>query len=337
MSTNFMATEQAIIPKYPFRLRIDSGLVFLSFHLLFWFLYYFCGIYPAGQIAKLLFSVPYAILLSSTIIICIIGNEIFIRKIYQYDGTIESIKSTNRTVGVFVLMQMVCTIGCGMCLPMCIKKACEINGFYYIPHDPLFCTLGSICLAATLCFIFWLEHFDAWLKWLPFKKEDILFSNIVRRILVVLFATVGIVFVTLAANRTMEVRTQEFPDLSIWDVYKTKIIPVSAVGLLYAFLDVMFESFSELRHLNQVVTVIGSVSENDYSVKPLDITLRNEYGLLFNSINSFIATTKNLLINLKNTAENAQMLTGKMNNDSNSAATAMSQIFTSLSNVKQDR
>jgi len=328
--------ESTKIPKYPLRLKIDSLLVFLSFHLLFWVLYFFCRIYKTEETLKLLFSVPYFIYFAASALVCIVLNEAFIPLFSQYDGTEQSVKKVNKTVSTFTILQMVSAIICCLFFPTSIKLACKQNDFYYIPHDPIFCAAGSFCLSATLCFIFWLEHFEAWLKWLPFKKENILFSTIVRRLLVVLFAVVGIVMVTMAANRTMEIRQAEYPDMTIWDVYKKILIPVAALGIVYAFVDVFVESKSEMHHLNNVVSILKNISDNDYSVKPLSVTLRNEYGLLFNSINSFVATTKALLFNLKQTADNAQSLAEKMNGNSQSAASAMTQVSSSLTNVKQD-
>ena len=185
--------ESTKIPKYPLRLKIDSLLVFLSFHLLFWVLYFFCRIYKTEETLKLLFSVPYFIYFAASALVCIVLNEAFIPLFSQYDGTEQSVKKVNKTVSAFILLQMMFAIICCLFFPTSIKLACKQNDFYYIPHDPIFCAAGSFCLSATLCFIFWLEHFEAWLKWLPFKKENILFSTIVRRLLVVLFAVVGIV------------------------------------------------------------------------------------------------------------------------------------------------
>ena len=326
----------SLVPSYPFRLRLDSVLVFVSYHILFWVLYAFCRIYTPSEVAKLLFSVPYALFLVGIGVVCILANEFFIRKISAYDGSEESAEKSNKAAGWFVALQMGFTILTSLFFPLCIKFACALNNMTYIPHDPWFLTLGSLFLAATLCYIIWLEHFDAWLSWLPFKKENIVLTDIMRRLFVAIFASAGIILVTLVANRVMEIRAAQYPGMTIWDVYKQIIIPVSAIGLIYAVVDVAVASQCESKHLKRILAVLTDVSKNDYSVKPLDVTLRNEYGLLYNAINTFVATTRQLLGNLKTTADTAQSLAEKMNDDSISSTTAMQQIFSSLSNVRSD-
>src|SRR5574344_771988 len=326
----------SLVPSYPFRLRLDSVLVFVSYHILFWFLYAFCRIYTLSEVAKLLFSVPYALFLVGIGVVCILANEFFIRKISAYDGSEESAEKSNKAAGWFVALQMGFTILTSLFFPLCIKFACALNNMTYIPHDPWFLTLGSLFLAATLCYIIWLEHFDAWLSWLPFKKENIVLTDIMRRLFVAIFASAGIILVTLAANRVMEIRAAQYPGMTIWDVYKQIIIPVSAIGLIYAVVDVAVAAQCESKHLKRILAVLTDVSKNDYSVKPLDVTLRNEYGLLYNAINTSVATTRQLLGNLKTTADTAQSLAEKRNDDSISSTTAMQQIFSSLSNVRSD-
>src|SRR5574344_2591826 len=326
----------SLVPSYPFRLRLDSVLVFGSYHILFWFLYACCRIYTLSEVAKLLFSVPYALFLVGIGVVCILANEFFIRKISAYDGSEESAEKSNKAAGWFVALQMGFTILTSLFFPLCIKFACALNNMTYIPHDPWFLTLGSLFLAVTLCYIIWLAHFDAWLSWLPFKKENIVLTDIMRRLFVAIFASAGIILVTLAANRVMEIRAAQYPGMTIWDVYKQIIIPVSAIGLIYAVVDVAVAAQCESKHLKRILAVLTDVSKNDYSVKPLDVTLRNEYGLLYNAINTFVATTRQLLGNLKTTADTAQSLAEKMNDDSISSTTAMQQIFSSLPNVRSD-
>jgi methyl-accepting chemotaxis protein len=329
-------SENLVVPKYPVRLRIDSLLVFVSFHLLFWFLYLFCGIYTPAQVFGLFFSVPYAVYLCLTVFVCFALNEIMIRKISRYDGTEISAADTNWLVKTFILLQILLSLICALFFPLCIKKSCNICGFIYLTHDPWFCTLGSFLLSTTLSYLLLVENFDTWLTWLPFKKENIVFSSIMRRLLVVCFTSVGIVMVTMAANRMMEIRESEYPGMSVWDVYRGKLIPVSALGIIYALLDMFLEAKCEIKHLRHVVSALEDISNKDYSSKPLDITLRTEYGMLFNSINKFIAEMRTFFTNLQKTSKDTHQLAEQMNGNSESTAAAVTQIMTSVSNIRQD-
>jgi methyl-accepting chemotaxis protein len=329
-------SENSVVPKYPVRLRIDSLLVFVSFHLLFWFLYAFCGIYTPAQVFGLLFSVPYAVYLCSTLLACFALNEIMIRKISRYDGTEISAVDTNSLVKTFILLQILLSLICALFFPLCIKKSCDIGGLIYLTHDPWFCTLGSFLLSTTLSYLLLVENLDTWLKWLPFKKENIVFSSIMRRLLVLAFTSVGIVMVTMAANRMMEIRESEYPGMSVWDVYRSRLIPVSALGIIYSLLDMFFEAQCEIKHLKRVVDVLEDISNKDYSLKPLDVTLRTEYGMLFNSINKFIAEMRSFFRNLQKTSKDTHQLAEQMNGNSESTAAAVTQISSSVSNIKKD-
>jgi methyl-accepting chemotaxis protein len=317
------------------RLAADSFLLFNSYQILFWFLFAFCGIYSAADTFSLICSAPYIIYLLFNAGFCLILNTLMMKKVLKYDGSTASEAASNTAARALMMGNAASSLLLSLCLPFVVKAACASKGIFYITHDPWFCAIGSYGLAGMFTYIIWLQNFEQWLTWLPFKKEYMFLSSTFRRLIVIFFAVVGVIMVTLAGNRLMELRYMH-PELSIWNVYLTKLIPVSALGLIIAILDVYREVSGESKRLSAAVRTAAKVADKDYSGSALEIVSRDEFGILNNALNAFVQSTRSLLADIQQTSAQTIELADKVRENSSSTAAASTQISATIANISKD-
>ncbi len=332
MNQNPSSTDASVsVPAYPFRLKLDYFLLFDVYHILFWILITFCGVYSLEEIGKFIFSVPYFIFFLVTNVICYGLDFSIIHNIRAYNGKKNSFVKINKLTKLFTVLSMFIPIFLSVGFPLFMFVVSSNSRLQYIQHDIWFCAIGSVCLSSTFIYILWMEHFETWIKWLPLRKEFAAVGSIQRRILVMLSAVTGVVTITMAACRQLELGIQ-----NPWLIYETKIIPVAVIGLLYAIFDVYLEAKGEAKRLNQIVDVMMTVSTNDYSLKPLEVISRDEYGLLNIALNTYVSSTRKLLEKIKKTVAGSRNYALKMNGDSESTTIAVNHMTGTIKNVKTD-
>lgn len=317
--------------KYPGVLVFGTYRNFFVIHFVFWALFAFCEIYPLDQIFTMIISVPNIIYLVVTLIVCIFMHTYFPPKILEYDGTKPMVEPISKLSTFYSMIMMgVPTVLC-LCFPFVIKCACDMNGFKFIPHDSWFAALGSFGTASTFCYIIWLQGYERWLSWLPLKKNLLSLSSMQRRVLVVGVSTMGVIMIVMLANRKMELG-----GMSIWDVYKTKVIPIAAVGLIFAILDVFVESRGESQRLKKAAEVMTTLSENDFNIQKLEVVSRDEYGIMNVGLNKVVRATRNLIQSIQETTDDTKVQAEKMDNAINSVAAAIMQISQTITEIKKD-
>ena len=318
--------------KMPLKIYMSSMNAFVSFHIVVWLLMWFCEIYPPEILKQMILSVNNIVYVVVTMGIGFLIPKcasIFIPKVY--DGSPESIRKGERMVFLFMAIEYFSIIFTFVGFPFTVMGICKSKGFYYVTHDPWFAGVGAGSLCGSLCYVLWFISLEKWLKWLPLRKENIIMNTLLRHSLVTFAATLGTVMVVLLANRNLELGKFD----KIFDVYRTKIIPIGVVGLIMSIIDNFIETRAEYNRLKMSLEVMEDLSKNNYSVSYLDAISRDEYGVMNNAVNSVVSTTKELLSSIQKATDKTSEIANKMGNDTEAVAAAVSGITETIGNVKQ--
>lgn len=324
--------EELKVEKMPGKVYIGSLLAFTDFHIVVWILFWFCDIYSAETLKQMIFSVQNIVYVLVTCGIGLLIPKIMSVSIPKaYDGTKESIAKTENRLFAFMMLQYFAIIACFLGFPFTIMSICKTKGIYYITHDPWFASVGSGCLSGTLCYVMWLIRVENWVKWLPLKRNGIKLNSKMRHSLVTFSSTLGVIMVIMLANRNMELGKFD----QIFDVYKTKIIPISAAGLIVAILDNLVETSAESKRLEKSMEVMQSLAQNDFSIPHLDVVSRDEYGIMNVAINRVVKTTKGLVQTIRQATEKTDSIARKMDLNTEAVAEAVTEISQTVGSVKQ--
>ena len=322
-----------IIPNYSKKLFVLSLLCFDAFHIFFWIFYAFCEIYPVYHLISMMLSPVYLGYFFGTNIIAVLINIYLPSKIRGFDGDEDSVSCIGKKVQILEVLNLMPPFLLALLMPQVLKIVCASKGIYYIPHDPWFGALGCFGLFATPVYIIWMQNFERWLYWLPFKKEQIMMNNLMRHALVLLFSALGLVMSIMLANRGMEIRDA---DVAIFSIYGSKLIPISALGIILITLNICLETKGESGRLDTVVATMNTLAANDFTVKPLTVESRDEYAMLYMALNHVVRSTRNLVDSIQISADKSNNMAENLNEDSESTAAAVSQISSTIAGVKKD-
>ena len=325
--------ENNKIGKMPKSVYVHSILGFFIYHFLIWFLLWFCEIYSPDEIRTMAGSaqnlIYFVVVVAVGFIIPKIA-EISIPK--AYDGTKESIEKTENRAFLFMCIEYLGLVLAFCTFPFVLMSVCKSKNIYYITHDPWFASIGAGCLSGTLCYVMWLVKIEQWLKWLPLKRKGIKLNSIVRHSLVTFSSVLGVIMVVMLSNRNMELGKYD----KIFDVYKTKMIPMAGLALGIAILDNIIEKREESRRLKMSMDAMQTLASNDFSIGHLDVISRDEYGILNVSVNRVVQTTKDLLASIQDATVKTYLISNKMDKDNGAVATAVSAISGTISMVREE-
>ncbi len=321
------------IPKAPRSLYFHSLNAFFNYHIIFWILLWFCDVYRFDELKLMMVQPLYICVLIVAAFLSLVLTRVFTRKIEKsYKGTSESAVKVEHIGQRFVLVEMLLPfITLGM-LPQAIRIACNHHDIYYVSHDPWFGAIGSYCIYSTLANIFWLRTYEKWIKWLPLKKSEVKFTSVLRHLIVSITSVVGVIMLTMLSNRNMELHRFN----QVFDVYKTKMIPVSSLGLIFAVFDVFMETYGESKRLKLTVKGMNTLAANDFRIEKLDVVSRDEYGILNIALNKVVAKTRSLVLTIREATEKTGRLARKMSEDMDSTAEAIGQISSTIGTVQTD-
>jgi len=325
-----MENQNVTIPPFPKKCSVWGVSCFVSYQVLTWFFYVFFGVYSTAEVTKLVFSVPYLIFLTFTLVSGIIVNSLFVKAFDFFDGSDSQLNRLSSKVKLITNVLLVVATSTSFFMPMTIKIACNLNGIEYIPHDTWFGVIGSFFFVSTNFYIFWLQSFEQWLDWLPMKREGITMGLVKRHVFVTVTITLSAVLLIMLAFRQMETGA-----LSVWECYKAKIIPCAIFGIVVCTIIVRNEVAHEAHRLHHVVKMMEKMASNNFDLHREPVQSRDDYGMLASTINKLVLSTRDLLTTIKDTAVESGERAEIMHEGAESTAAAITQIAGTITQMRE--
>ena len=324
--------NQAVtIPPFPKKCTLWSILCFVGYQVAFWIFLAFCNVYPTDQLLKLLLSVPNIFFIIFTTVLGVSVSVVYRRSFDFFDGSESNLDRLSGKANLITVVQFIITIVASLLLPLVLKLSCKLSDIYFVPHDMWFSTLGSLFFVSTNYYVVWIQEFEQWLEWLPLRRKDISMGLVRRHVLVTLTSTVATVLLVMLSCRKMELGNYE----TIWECYRTKMIPVGAFCVLFSVFIQRNETHHEARRLNHVVKMMEKMADNDFSLRKEPVHSRDDYGMLAMSINTLVESTRALLNTIKETAEDSEGRAKVMMTGAESTAAAITQIAGTITQVRE--
>ena len=331
MSDNKSVSQSVeLIEKFPLSLKV----FFFLAHL---FPFFLCG-YILVFVRALSFE--NMTMLSGTPL-CIIGGIVFniivpviiftyfSKAIREYDGSEESADITNRRVQNFVKSTIL---------------SINVNGFsvfllsiinyslYGISHEPLvvfFVTEGITFLFGFLTYIPFGKILEAHVKNLTLKSEYMTMSVMKKTVLIMSFCFLGVVFLVLAP-----ILSKGNAELDIMTIFRTNVLPILIVSTIVAIVNVYLFVSGMSKRLKEISVFSSYLSKSDYTQRSLDITSRDDLGVLMSDLNQFYTVMRRLLSTIINTVAASTDSAGKLTNDVNEMTSSITQIVANIDSIK---
>ena len=263
------------------------------------------------------------------IIVPIIIFTYFEKAIREYDGSEESADITNRRVQNFVKSTIL---------------SINVNGFsvfllsiinyslYGISHEPLvvfFVTEGITFLFGFLTYTPFVKILEAHVKNLTLKSEYMILSVVKKTVLLMSFCFLGVVFLVLAP-----ILSKGNAEFDIMTIFRTNVLPILIVSTIVAIVDAYLFVSRIGKCLKEISVFSSYLSKSDYTQRSLDITTRDDLGVLMSDLNQFYTVMRRLLSTIINTVAASTDSAGKLTNDVNEMTSSITQIVANIDSIK---
>ena len=267
----------------------------------------------------------------------IITYKVFTKRMYSFDNSPESIKAANKIVNVFEKISIVFPVLFSIIAPFMYGIRYFQRGLEYVAFQGQNPLLYEVTLMMGICFCFslftyinFLISIEGSLDNLPYRKEYQTMGLNSRIIVTSIFGLIGLACIVesmlfIPANR-------DHSNLELM----LRILPFALMAIVMDTVDFYLTIKNVKDNIDHVRKLTKALSDRDYQVAHIPVTMRCELGELVNELNSFSSTTNEVLVSFKDvigtTKETANVLTKNLE----SAAKSVNDITSGIDVIDQE-
>ncbi|MCR4733819.1 MAG: hypothetical protein K5829_02290 [Treponema sp.] len=281
----------------------------------------------------------YLLVIPLFVVLPILMYMFFRKKMAAYDGSEESIRSTNLffkkwynlNIGFVVIFY-------ALFAEFIIIRANQ-NGIVFSQFQTnqesfvswLTLLWGLAFGFSMIGFVLMLQFIDKSLFWLPHYKEVQLMSVSQRTNVVILLAMVSIV---LSVEHVVSIPSNLEHGVDF--LMLNKLIPIGIIFTITNFASTFFTVQSIRRGIEDVKNHTEELSKKNYQIEPLRVECRCEIGELVNNINTFRDETKNILSDMSTSAKNSEKSADDLKTNLAEANHEVKEISKNIELVRQE-
>ena len=251
----------------------------------------------------------------------------FKKELEAFDGSEESTRRVNRHVNLFEKVSIVLPVFFSALSPAVYIARYNQRGLSYVAFGSespflyqMTLMLGITFVFSLFTYIIYLQSIERNLSWLPYRTEYKTMSLVSRTVTAAVFGILGLVMVVecmffIPANRSLS--NYEF---------LLRILPFVAVAIAMDVIDFFCNINDVKRNMVSISGLSNSLSNRDYTVGKIPVTMRCELGDLVNDLNSFSGSTHNILVGIRQSIETSNQTAGILAKSMESASKSVSDI-----------
>ena len=206
-------------------------------------------------------------------LLCAFANK----GVSTYDGSQETCQKANRTVLVFTKVSIYSPLLMSFFPFLAALMIEEIK-----PGVIFMQSFGSCCFMSLAAYIKFIQIFEDSLHHLPLTEEDTSMSLVLRSSLVGFFVCTGSVLIICAP--LVNFNSPEGVQFSL-----VKLLPLCLCSMTLGLMDFYLLMRAVSRRVKAIAYAINQVSQSNFSKAQVRVQSRDEFGLLANDVNTFVA------------------------------------------------
>ncbi len=287
------------------------------------------------QLATVLFS-PVTLGYYALLIVIVAFST---RKTYSvlaaYDGTEESCNKCNKKANSLMKLNVAVAVLNGSIYATIITSLAKAKGIF-IPVLPAhLLAYGINILVALTCYILWIEAYEHWMHFIPFKKEHMSFGLLARNTLVAFFACSALVTEIIAPLLAFGENIGR-TSMTAMTFFTSKMLVVTILSLTLTIFDIFMLMRGFMGRLHEISIFANYLADKNYGEKPLNVISRDEFGLLVNQLNEAYSSTKGLLTQVQENVMLSSAVASDLNADMTKTAGSVQQIISNLMDVQSE-
>jgi len=281
------------------------------------------------------FGHPVSASVAGAVWAAVIFAYLYLKKvIHGYDGTEESMRKVNNTVRRFESLAILGCIVNGVILSWLVCYQCNVMRIPYNPFANFLAIMGATFLFSLFFYICFMQNLEKNLYQLPFGKEYKSLSLTLRSILVTFFSTCGIAFIILCPEFVVYLNRLRMSEGELF-VFLRYTVPVVITSVAVAVLITYRQMRGTSNRVQQIGDFTNGIVAKDYTMKPLHVMSRDEFGLLINDLNSFYVSTHSLLNSIKGNVNHSMSNAAVLSENMSETVSSIEQIVGNINSIKE--
>ena len=253
----------------------------------------------------------------------------------SYDGSEESIKLCNKRANGLITLNVAVAVLNGPAFALLLKLTSIQKHIPMMTAPSVFMGFGVNVLLAITFYILWIESFEAWIAFVPFRKEFMSFGLLARNTLVALLACTSLAICLSVPMIGMRDILMDNTKAHI-GALNGKLAFLIIISLAFTVFSIFMLMRGFMKRLSEISMFASNLAEKNYGGKSLDVISRDEFGLLVNQLNESYDSTKQLLNQVKENVSTSTSLASDLNQNMDKTAESVQQIITNLGDVQQE-
>lgn len=319
-----------LIPPFRVRTRIFYYLLFAAPFLMAWLLMCILGCITVVDSLRAI-ATPIGLGVLSVVYVAVVLLDIKSNKaILSFDGTEASVHKVNKALKRYETTGLLFAVLNAFIIAYTVRFACMFAQIDFDFAPFLTCCVGGVFIFSLFFYILWMQDLEAHVTKLPLLAEYKSMSLQVRSGLVTFFSSAG-TFLWIVTPTLVK----ELNHLTPMELLVRYMAPIGFVGVVMTVICSILQMGGTAKRLNVIQKFTDGIAQRDYTMKPIVVQSRDEFGMLINDLNGFYEGTKILLDAIKRgvdlTMVNSDDLSGKMEDTS----AAMEQILANIGTIKE--
>ncbi len=289
-------------------------------------------LFSVAQFFQLIVSPVFIIYVLAYISFPALYHRYCINTIMSFDGTEEKEIKCNKIINSFGSINIMVVVANSIIMPLLIGLSSKTRGPENFETGTfMMISVGHTFLLSLFFYIIWIESFEGWVTFIPFRKKYLKMGLMKRNLYVATFASLGLLAIIIAP---LCAKSNAAAPVSV--TLAKKIIPAALFGFIIEVSDFMFMTRGVVSRLNFSNNFARSLAQGDYTVDPLNVISREEFGVLTNSLNEFHCATRTILSEVDSSVTNTRNNSTELKQSMSKANSRVLEILNRISTVKNE-
>ena len=286
-----------------------------------------------GQMAKVVFSPVILAYFAVLIAVVLVSTMIVYKKIAAYDGSEESCVECNKAQGLLINVNIVSALVHGILFGVLLSVIATKKGIHLPMLPSVLLSFGATMLWGITSYVLWIEAFERWMSFVPFRKEFMSFGLIMRNSFVAILTCLGLVCCVFAPIFSFgNIIGTEY--LSVNGFVFGKLFVLTIVAMLLNVLDIFLLMRGFMGKVNSVSNYTNDIAKGDYTSDSLKVLSRDEFGLLINDLNRSHNATRGLLHKIKDNVDVSTGVARELSTNMTETSATVEQIVSNINLIR---
>lgn len=285
------------------------------------------------QMAAVFFSPVIIIYLVVLAGIVIASTLIIYRRIASYDGSEDSCVECNKAQSLIININIVLAIVHGVLFGFLLSVVAAKKGIHLPMLPSVMLSFGATMLWGITSYVLWIEAFERWMSFVPFRKEFMSFGLIMRNSFVAILTCLGLVCCVFAPIFSFgNIIGTEY--LSVNGFVFGKLLVLTVVAMFLNVLDIFLLMRGFMGKVNTVSDYTNDIAGGDYTSNALKVLSRDEFGLLINDLNRSHRATRGLLKKIKGNVDAGSVVARDLSTNMTETSATVEQIISNINLIR---